>query len=89
MWGISLPENDRERQARRKIDHTDRNDTGLPYADGKLKSTQIALLATAAWPPDLLWLSKKKKSTQAIIVFTNRIRVNRTVTVKEKGKILR
>lgn len=69
LWGISLPENDRERQARRKIDHTGRNVAGLPYADGtKLKSTQIALLATAARPPDLLWLYEKKKSTEAFIV---------------------
>lgn len=84
MWGISLPENDRERQARQKIDHKDRNVAGLPYADGtKLKSTQIALLATAARPPDLLWLSVKK-STHTIIVFINRIRVNITLI---KGKL--
>lgn len=64
LWGISLAENDRERQAasKQKIDHTERKVAGLPYTDvTKLKTTQIDLLTTAAQPPHLLWLSIKSK----------------------------
>lgn len=57
-----MTEKDRQ-QARRKIDHTEyRKVAGPPYTDvTKLKNAKIDLLATAARPPHLLWLSIKSK----------------------------